>query len=146
MVRQVESRASEGLEQLERLRALEEAERSRVLSAAIGAEVQGVELVDVLVSRSSFGTARLWSRASGVALLNPALLRLLAAEAKAASASLSLRHLDTHATELLDRFMGEANTRWEHETMMVGQFDIELPMLRFERDVVRNWQNRAKGI
>jgi hypothetical protein len=91
MVRQVESRALEGLKQLTRLRDLPAGERDRVLSGA---------LVDVLLSRSSFGTARLWTKAGGVALVNPALLRLVAAEAKAASQSLSLQTLEVNTTSM----------------------------------------------
>lgn len=146
MIRQVESRALEGLEQLQRFRELDDAEQSRILTAALGEEIKDAEVVDVLVSRSSFGTARLWIRAEGVALLNPALLRLVAAERKTAARSLSMRDLGGEAAQTLDRFVAEAKTRWENETMVVGKFTIELPMLRFDRDVVREWQTRVKNV
>ena len=80
-----------------------------------------------------------------MALLNPALIRLVAADAKAASQSLSMQHPEANATDMLDRFVAETGTRWEHDTMVVGDYSIELPMLRFERDVVRRWQDRAKA-
>jgi hypothetical protein len=143
MIRRVEARAEEGLSQLRRLRELPDPARDAVLSQILGRRVHDVSISDVLLSRSHFGTARFWAKAKDVACINLGLLQMLVNEAREATGGLVLKDLPVRARTMLDDFVREAGTAWEHETIDLVQTTVEVPMLQYDRGVSARWQTSA---
>ena len=74
MVARLEGRVLEGLDQLRRFRELPESERTRIVTNAVGSAVTDPQLIhDVVMTRTSFGTAAVWNALAGRS--NPPLLK-----------------------------------------------------------------------
>lgn len=75
MVHSLEDHVRKGFAQLDAFRKLTPAERDRIVSRAVGAEVRDLRVVDALLSRTCLGTERVWRDAAGIAVVNLPLLR-----------------------------------------------------------------------
>ncbi|MEJ7791986.1 MAG: hypothetical protein WKF65_08460 [Gaiellaceae bacterium] len=129
MVAAIESRAREGLEQLKRLRELDPKRRDAVLSEALGHDVHDVAVIDVLLSRTSFGTSPLWREAGTVALVN---LLLLADVAAAVDADKPLAAFDRRAADRLDEVVALAKPDWVEREIDLELAKLRLPILDYD--------------
>jgi hypothetical protein len=129
MVQAIESRAREGLEQLARFRNLEAATQDKILSDALGRDVEDVAVIDVLLSRTSFGTSALWRDAGGVALVN---LLLLSEVVAGADTRAPLADFGCRATRRLDQIISYADPKWVEREIDLDLAKIRLPILEYE--------------
>ncbi len=129
MVQAVESRVTEGLDQLRRLRDATQAERDRALSVALKREVSGVAVVDAVLCRAGMGTAKTWQRMAGIAALNPPLLRAISARFTS-EPSLGLREFASVTAATLKALTASAFEGWEHETLAFGELRVSIPLMR----------------
>ena len=129
MVAAIEARGRDGLEQLSRLRSLEQADQDESLSRALGRQVADVAPIDVLLGRTSFGTARLWGRAGAVALVN---LLLLAEVIARADPPWPLTDFDVHTADCLDKIVNIASPRWVEREIELGGVALRLPILEYD--------------
>lgn len=128
MVAAVESRGREGLEQLKRFRELAPERRDEVISTAIGRDVAGVDVVDVLLSRTSFGTSNIWRQAQGVALVNLLLLGELVVRDPSAPLAEFARRADVR----LDEIIALARPEWIEREIDLDLAKLRLPILDYE--------------
>jgi hypothetical protein len=131
LVARLETRLVEGLTQLERFRGLADSERDRIISQALGHPVSGVQLIDVLLARSCFGTHKFQSRTTNVVLLT---LPLIAGAVTQVS-----KHTDgdipafVEAVERLrESLLSTTKPRWSEETIVLCGVSIHAPMLTYD--------------
>ena len=129
MVAAIEARGREGLEQLARFRALAQGDQDTILTQALGHQVAAVSLIDVLLARTSFGTAALWGRSGAVALVN---LLLLAEVIRTADPARPLTDFAAHATARLDEIVDIASPRWVEREIDLGTLALRLPILDYD--------------
>jgi hypothetical protein len=129
MVQAIESRAREGLKQLARFGELEATRRDEVLSDALGHDVRDVAVMDVLLSRTSFGTSALWRDAGAVAFVN---LLLLAEIVAGADAKAPLADFDVRASTRLDEIVSLAKPKWVEREIDLDVVKLRLPILEYE--------------
>jgi hypothetical protein len=116
-----------------------------VLSAALRKDVRGVEVIDVVLSRSCLGTDRVWSRLGDAVPLNLTLLAGVAGRAREAGRGLSLRGLHGEVWGEINRVMGAARPAWVQKEFQAGRALIRLPMLDYDvgevtRERSRMWE------
>lgn len=143
MVGAVEGRMLEGLEQLERLRNLSQEERGAVISSALRREVHGVDVIDVLLSRSCIGTENVWSRLGNVVPLNLTLLRIVVKAMAGSDEGFSLRRFAAFARNELERIVRSSNPRYVETEAPLGAALFRIPLLEFDRPTV--WQARQEA-
>jgi hypothetical protein len=143
MVQAVESRTSEGIEQLKRFRELAPREQDAVLSDALKYDVRNVEIVDVLLSRSCFGTDRVWSAIGTAVPVNLSLLKSIVM--KSTGRSIALKGFaDTARTELI-RIVQLARPQFVDKQLVFEQTSLRLPMLELNMHDLREEQMRIWG-
>lgn len=142
MVQTVEARIQEGIDQLQRFRALGQIKMDEILSTALKTKVQGVDVIDVLLSRSCFGTTSMWSKMNAIVPLTPILLAGLANDCADQRKPLSLRDVGTNAWRKINQVMQEARPQWVTKSFPAGRTMIHLPMLDF--DVKQVWEARKR--
>ncbi len=138
-----EARMREGLEQHQRFSMLPSEQQVRILSQALGRDLSGVSIFDVLLTRSCLGTAGIWRDCSerGVTVLNPALLRLIVTGKP--RIAVSAADLPLTVEKLLDQIALEIGATWREETMKVGRLSISLPALEQDPAAVERWRLAA---
>lgn len=138
MVQAIEGRAREGLDQLKRLRELSQGDRDTILSQALGREVSGVEIIDVLLSRSCFGTSKVWSKLGNVVPLNLTLLAGVTKSARLERRLMSLRGLPAQVQAEINDLMQKARPQWVTKEAILGPVVFHLPMLDYDNTAVRS--------
>ena len=124
---------SEGLRQFEVFRALSQLEKDDVLSAALNRSVENVEVVDVALARSSFGTAAIWNRFDNIVPCNLAVIAYLASSSPS---PFTLRDFGSRVTQLMEEMRAEASPRWERESVDFGVVTLGFPLLRLEPSAI----------
>lgn len=142
MVQAVETRMLEGIEQLRRFRSLRPEQRDEVISKAIGVHARDVEIVEMLLSRSCFGTDRVWSQLETIVPMNLTLLRGILRDARADSDRLSLQTFADRVHQALRRLTQSAHPRFVEREMLAGKTTIRLPLLEFDAAYLRKEQRR----
>ncbi|MFO0845495.1 MAG: hypothetical protein U0797_24440 [Gemmataceae bacterium] len=137
MVQAIEGRAREGLDQLKRFRDLPGETRDEVLSRALGRTVSGVKVIDVLLSRSCFGTTKTWSKLGSVVPLNLTLLSGVTKPVRTAGHPLPLGDFPARVWEEINRVMREARPQWVTKEAILGPVVFRLPMLDYDNEAVR---------
>jgi len=150
MVQAIETRVKEGISQLKGLRALGQEGIDGVLSAALKKELHGVEVIDVLLSRSCLGTDRVWFQLGSIVPVNLTLLAGLANQARKQGESLSLRAFTSSVWQEINRVMQVARPEWVIKELLAGRTMICLPMLNYDVDQVgrerwRMWEGPASS-
>jgi len=140
MVQTVEARIQEGIDQLQRFRALGGEKMDKILSTALKREVHGVEVTDVLLSRSCFGTSNIWSQMKAIVPLNLVLLAGLVNQFTEQGKPLPLRDFGTNMWREINQVMQAARPTWIMKEFPAGGTMIHLPMLDF--DVKQVWRER----
>lgn len=140
LVQSLEGRIREGLEQLARFRKLPPAQQDRVLSDKLGREVHNVHVVDVFLSSSSFGTARVWSKLGDVVPLNLALLELILRRLQDQGEVLKLHQLPMLVQEELERLIQEVQPRWSTGSITLLGTTITFPLLEHDDQALRREQ------
>jgi hypothetical protein len=137
MVQTLEGRAVEGLNQLRKFRNLRPAERDAILSDALGHPVSGVKVIDVLLSRSCFGTHKVWAQLGDVVPLNLALLAGVTKPFRSECRAMPLRDLPRLVKDEFDRVVQQAKPEWVMKDAVMGPVKFRLPMLDYDNDAVR---------
>ncbi|NYV75747.1 hypothetical protein [Streptomyces sp. UH6] len=138
MVKRLESRVEEGLEQLRRFRSLDEAGRNDVLSRIFGVTISGVEVHDVLLTRTGFGTSKVWQQLGDIIPANLQLLHGASEELYGATGVLELPRMANRLGTLLSELLANAKPRWKAgeitlgESGVEGRISITLPLLRLD--------------
>ena len=99
------------------------------MSAVLGRAVSDVDIVEVLLSRTSFGTSALWRDAGAVALVN---LLLLADVVGAADPRAPLADFAMRAERRLDEIVGVAQPRWVEREIDLKLAELRLPILEYD--------------
>ncbi|MBK9165895.1 MAG: hypothetical protein IPM24_00345 [Bryobacterales bacterium] len=148
MVQRLENRLEEGISQLGRFRKLPAADRDRIISQATGRSVYGVEVVDVLLARSCFGTAAICEEANGIRMISLAVLAGAVADCSETD-QLDVRSVLNACEGIRHQLIQAAKLNWKHEHLRVGNLvDLELPLLNFDHKAVadmryRVWRNHG---
>ena len=126
----------EGVRQLKRLRQLPPAARDKVLSAALGREVRGVTVIDVLLSRACFGTEAVWKELVDRVPVNLTLLRIVLTKARRASAVLPLGSFPALVDAEFKRIQEAARPRFVEREVPLGATTFRLPLLDYSREAI----------
>lgn len=151
LVQRLEQRLVEGISQLDSFSALPQADRDSIVSNATGRSVVDVEIVDVLLARSCFGTNFFREKAEHVKLLSLPVLAGAVSDCAQAQA-LSLRNLMMQCQVVKDQLLTLANPSWEDDVLTVGTLRLRIPLLRFDEAAVRQFrfhvwrENRSFGL
>jgi hypothetical protein len=137
MVQNLETRSREGLDQLNAFRKLNQPDRDAVLSEALGHQVDGVTVIDVLLSRSCFGTHKVWAQLGAVVPMNLAILAGVTKPFRAERRPIPLAELPRLAKDEIDRVMKQAKPKWVVKEAVMGLVQFRLPMLEYDNDAVR---------
>lgn len=135
LVQRLEDRLDEGIRQLERFRKLPDTERDRVVSEAVKRDVKNVRVLDAVLARSCFGTRSICEKAKGVNLLALPILAGATAECVAVG-QCGIEHLLQQCQMLTAKLVHDAKPRWDHETLVVDELQIQLPLLHFDQAAV----------
>jgi len=146
MVARLEGRVQEGLDQIRRFRALESADVDKIISRALGREVRGACVFDMLLTRSCFGTHRTWETAGDVSLITLPVLSELTRQG-GSDAVASLADIPARAAQFIDAYVAQANPRWVPSTLVLEGGQVDVPMLHYdngyvERERQRVWRER----
>ena len=131
LVDRLEGRLVEGLDQVRRFKALPREQVDRILSGAIGTQVRNVEVTDMILARSCFGTEKVRQSALSVELVSlPLLARAVEDCVNAGSKTLPA---------IIDRCRGmrrdivqRSNAYTDLETLVVKNWRFEIPLLKFD--------------
>jgi hypothetical protein len=141
MVRAVETRSREGLEQLRVFRELPQGEKDRVLAKALGREVKDVAVVDVLLTRSGIGSWKVWKELAGAIPANPALIR--AARRRAPP---TLRDLVLSLPDVLDEITSAASDGWVQTPTTLWDVPFEIPLLDLKNKYLEQLRLTLAGV
>ncbi len=133
MVAANESRIREGLSQLERFREQSVETREDALGRALGHSVKGVQVSDMVLSRTCFGTERIWQEAGSVALIN---LELLSVVLGSTDPDRPIGDLRGRAARYLTELAIATSPQWVHVELNMGLARLRIPMLRYDSGVI----------
>ncbi|WP_148712927.1 hypothetical protein [Corallococcus sp. AB030] len=140
MVAATESRVKEALRQLSALRKLSPARIDAIVEKAIGRPVRNVDLVDVVLCRASFGTAKTWERLGDVAVVNPPLLAAVVERLIATSNPNPIAAFSASVKGVSDDIQRRATNGWDEATIDLGRTTLTMPLLRLDSSVI--WEER----
>lgn len=113
----------------------------RIVSAAVGSPVTHASLHDIILTRTSFGTATIWTALGEAVPVNPPLLKgvmdALLGDAREARISELVHRL----TSLLDELLAAAAPRWESSELLLGgagphQLALTVPLLKLDSGAI----------
>jgi len=140
MVRSSTARMREGVEQIKRFRQLTQEEQDAIISRSFGDSYSNVEVLDVLLSWSGFGSEEIWRHSGEVTLVNPALLRQISSNLQTSS----LSSLPLLAKKLLDNIRRESKAIWVPNTINFGGKVVSLPVLEMSDYRLEEFKRSAK--
>ena len=141
MVGAVETRSREGLAQLRVFRELPSEGRDSVLSSLLSRKVSGVEVVDVLLTRSGIGSWKIWEELGSVVPANPALIR----EARRRGAT-TLRELVVTLPRVLDDICVSASGGWNQTLTTFFNLEFAIPLLDLKNDYLGRLRLELAGL
>jgi hypothetical protein len=130
-----EDRAREGLHQLASFHELSQADQNRILSGALGTSVRDLALIDVVLTRTNFGTARVWKQMGSAVALNIPLLRALMKENQRQGIWRLAKFRDD-AESLMQRLLERAQPAWRPASMRLGKTLIHCTWLDFDDNIL----------
>lgn len=143
MVERLEGRVTEGLDQLKRFRSLGAEERDRVLSQILERPIVQPQLHELLITRTSFGTARIWLALGPVVPTNPHLLKGAIDDLLHGSGGFLLPDLMARLGTLLGELVHKAKPDWQSTPVTFGdtqnesQVEVTLPLLKLNHAVIQ---------
>lgn len=144
MVRNVEERILEGVDQILSFRQLPTVDRDRIISEALGFEVVNVTTIDVILSSSCLGSVKAWSRIIGEKICgaNYPLLFLLIRESLDANEPDYLFDIQSWIKDKLDRIITESNMQWEEKEFQLFGTNIVFPSWSIDERPLRKIRNQ----
>lgn len=136
LVQRLEGRVEEGLEQLRRFRESGAPVIDRTVATAFGVPVTAVELVDVVLVRTSIGTGRVREGVSDVAFITLALLALVARTALDRGTRTRLRDVIADTQAYLEDLVGRAMPAWRSEELTILDKVLEVPMFQYDETLI----------
>lgn len=141
MVERLEARVMEGLGQLQRFREVPAGDRDRIVSAAVGSPVIAPSLHDIVMTRTSFGTAAVWTALGEATPANPQLLKGAMDALLTDGGEARLSQLVARLGALLDELVIEAAPRWESHELLLGGADgsrltVAVPLLKLDSSTI----------
>lgn len=133
MVRAVEGRTREALEQLDRFRALPVIQRDAIISNAIGCTISNVTVLEVILVRSGIGSWKVWQKIGGAIPVNIPLLKASISKCSTEN-PLILSEVIKRIPSILDETVAKGLGDWETTSLkfMGVQFNIPLLQLNYE--------------
>ena len=150
MVRNVQSRILEGIEQITRFRKILLSEKDRIISDSIGFQVSSLDFEDVILSSSCFGSAETWSEleSQNICGINHLLFKLLVFEANQTKNADLLFDISSWTKEKIANLMHESNLRWEEREFELFGTKIHFPSWSIDEkplNTIRNQILEAKA-
>lgn len=129
MVRNVQDRILEGIEQIVRFNELSKGERGRIISEALGFYTSDVETVDIILSSSCLGSDKAWVEIDKLNIcgINSVLLRLLIYESIQAKDSSILFNIQSWTKETLDKLVDDSKIQWEDKEFKLFGVSVCFP-------------------
>lgn len=146
MVAALERRIAEGTSQLKRFRQLPTNAIDSIISSSIGRALNNVEIIDVILTRSSCGTYRVWGTLDEVVVINLSLLGTVQRQSVLNKCPDPLKKFPQTVLEELDRVMHAVKPKWTTRTVTWGDSSFNIPELEYNRqamDRVRTAMARA---
>jgi hypothetical protein len=143
MVRNVQSRILEGIEQTIRFRELSTDDKERIISDSLGFQVSNLDFDDVILSSSCLGSAAAWSQleTQGICGINYLLFKLLAYEAMEAGDSRLLFDICSWTHKKIKKIMCESKIQWEDKEFNLFGTTIRFPTWSIDEkplNIIRN--------
>lgn len=138
MVKATEDRVKEALDQLRGFRKLPRIQTDRIVGDAVGLKLQGVDLVDVVLCRASFGTAKVWERLGQVTALNPATLAAVVKNLERQFSQAPLAAFAETALRVTDDLQARITKGWDEATIQLGETSLTMPLLQLDYDIIRS--------
>ena len=135
MARQLDYHTLRAIEQLDRLLQTDTVYRDRLCARVFKREISGARWISAIMSRSSLGTQRAWSKLNDVVPLNPALLRGVVRQMGSESA---LGSLPLVAKDILDRLRMRLVVGWKQAQISLFGKTISLPMIESNEEEIRS--------
>lgn len=146
MVAALEGRIAEGASQLKRFRQPPKDAIDSIISSSIGRALNNVEVIDVILTRSSCGTYRVWGKLGEVVVVNLSLLGTVQRQSVSNKCQDPLKKFPRAVSEELDRVMHAIKPKWTTRTVTWGDSSFTIPELEYNRramDRVRTAMGRA---
>jgi hypothetical protein len=132
LTRNLESQILGGLNQLARLRDLPLREKDRIIGEAIQTEVANVEVVDVLLARSSFGTIKVWGEMGRVVACSLPVLAGATRKLLQASGRIPLSTFSEAVAQTIEDIRTDCHPQWSTWTMELDGTGITIPLLNLD--------------
>lgn len=143
MVRALEERVGEALDQLKVFRSLSVQERDRIITEGLGRIIGGVQVVDVVLLRSCAGTARVWTEKGNAVFLTLPLLAELTRQAQARNSVEPLVECGRATDSYLQALCRSVNPRWEMGKISLAGEEITMPLLKYDTAAVESERRRV---
>jgi hypothetical protein len=127
MVERLESRLKEGLDQLKQVRDLSASKRDELIGSALGRRVAGVNVRDILLARSCFGTVKTREAGFGIQLLSLPVLARITAEIKFDSKLCSLPEFLDKCSAYSAALPEKAGAEWVIRELQLNDVRIRVP-------------------
>lgn len=134
MVRHVETRCREGLEQIERFAGLSQGAKTKLLERVFGNAPDRVDVTYLLLSRTCFGSIDTWQTRGSTTFANLSMLTL--ATSKMIDEGLGVGHLADVVDRELDRHVADCVRGWVNRDLDLGVVKLELPTLELHLESV----------
>jgi hypothetical protein len=129
MVRNVQSRVLEAVDQVVRFRRLPDNEKERIISNALGYQVSNVNVVDVVLTSSCLGSVEAWLRLDNenICGTNYPLFKILVNETVNANNNESLFDISRWTKNKIDELLRISKIRWEDKEFELFGKTIQFP-------------------
>ena len=135
MVGRLEYRLREGLDQVRRFSALPTNRRDAILSHALCRIVENVQVYDVLLARSCFGTQTLGTDAGSIDLISLPILSGSLTDC-VESGAVTVPAIVQRCRENLRELVMNARPQWIHDILWVENVALEIPLFQFDLNFV----------
>jgi hypothetical protein len=133
MIKALEGRIDEATKQLNRFRDLPQHVIDGIVTSATDQQVKGVRVIDVILTRSSCGTHRIWKKLNGVVTVNPPLLNVVLNRLGKDKPSEILGRFPEFVAAEIERLMSVIRPKWVHKNLDCGTALLKVPMLEYDR-------------
>jgi hypothetical protein len=131
MTRALEARIEEGIVQLDRFRQLDQTVIDSIVGNRFGQAIKNVRIVDVMLTRSSCGTARVWERLSNIVVANVGLLASAFRQAKVQNRPIMLSSFHGAIIGEIARIKQAIKPEWIRGNLSVFGAVISVPILDY---------------
>jgi hypothetical protein len=132
MIKANENRIDEGLQQLKVFREKPQSIQDSVLSKALGLEVRNALVLDSILSRSSFGTHKIWSKIGNTIQLSPVILLHLVEKYKRSSGKLLLTQIKNEIDDFFKYILTDLCPTWSEATLEISDKEVLFPLMKYD--------------